>query len=1121
MARPRAGTPLAPASVDIAFITILREEYEAIRNRLKNPKRAPSTSEQPNQYAWLLGEIERAEGGSYQVVLALAARAGNTSGSLATSKTIARWNPRYVLLVGIAGGLKREGLTLGDVVVSSLIRAYEYGKLKSHFEPRPDFQHKVDGSLLRSALALNEVGWRKGLPVRPGRLRGVPKMLVGPVASGDKVVDDVSASFFAAVVKAFPRLQAVEMEGAGAAAAIDEAQEEGRSVGFLMIRGISDMPPEANAKRKQPSTARASAGGTEIRARWKKYAAEVAASFAVCLVAHGWPVPPVGAVPEGTGEHVTAVEREAARARYLEYLQAECGEIRLDGLPADESVGSRRLPLETLFVPLHVVPCRFEAQDSTMEPPDDVHAFFSMVRFRDPKKDQRRTFGAMLAETSRVALLAPPGGGKSTLLKRLAMAYAVPDRRRKLDDQLPDRRWFPVLLRCRELKARADQPFHEFFTALAERAEMKELQPAFLALIDTARAAGSLLLLIDGLDEISDEGPRSAFVRQLHTYLELHPTVSLVVTSREAGFRVVASTVASLCQAYRLAEFSDEEIEHLTVAWHREVVGDKTTVIEQAKRLAASICENDRVQRLAQNPLLLTTLLLVRRWVGELPRQRSVLYQKAIEVLLMSWNREAHEVLETSEALPQLGFLAFTMMKEGIEQVSEQRLRAILNEARQQMEEFLAYARIGIEDFIRRVEHRSSLLVQSGHTLEDGRLWPLYEFRHLTFQEYLAAHAVAEGHYPGHQEGDTVLRVLRPHIGDGRWREIIPLAAVLAGRHAKSLVEHLTELCETRCLQEFVEEHPLRVEGRTVVPFEEHNVASLLGQCLIDEVPLPLALVERALLAGARAHSSLGFPVSMLVRGRYRETLKRIVQDEFMKDLKHFGPLGSAVSCLGEIWWQEMLEADRWDEAARQLEEQFRSDIPFDQASAALTLMQLAYKNSPAKSFRTLVSHLEPLLGATEPAVRGAAAWTYAWLGERGIVDSVLAKRILPQLFQFWNSAPARDLQIMGAFAISALPLIARDAAPLSKPTAIQLEWLKIEEQQEDMRRKFAAWVLAYYWRRPWPDEELASRISEKWVDLGWSRIGQILTALGAPGAPEPDSARARRKSRRPRSNVR
>ena len=295
MARPSAAATRAPETVDIAIVTILPEEYEAVRKQLGKSRRDPGTEEQPNQYAWMLGEIAHAEGGHYRVVLAMAASPGNTSSSLATSKTIARWQPRYVLLVGIAGGMVRENLALGDVVISSIIRAYEYGKVhEGRFEPRPDFQYRVDGSLLRNALTLKARNWQKGLGRKPGRATAQSKLLSGPIASGDKVIDDVSSEFFAAVARSFPKLLAVEMEGAGAAAAIEEAQEEGRNVGFLMIRGISDMPPAGPGKpqAKQRASGTRGAGGTQVRDRWKKYAAEAAARFSVHLIANAWPVPP-------------------------------------------------------------------------------------------------------------------------------------------------------------------------------------------------------------------------------------------------------------------------------------------------------------------------------------------------------------------------------------------------------------------------------------------------------------------------------------------------------------------------------------------------------------------------------------------------------------------------------------------------------------------------------------------------------------------------------------------------------------------------------------------------------------------------------------------------------------
>lgn len=84
--------------------------------------------------------------------------------------------------------------------------------------------------------------------------------------------------------------------------------------------------------------------------------------------------------------------------------------------------------------------------------------------------------------------------------------------------------------------------------------------------------------------------------------------------------------------------------------------------------------------------------------------------------------------------------------------VSIKELTGYFSEARRQMPELLGYSRISVNEFISRVEERSSLLSLSGHIIEDGQLRATYEFKHLTFQEYLAALAAAQGYYPNRQE---------------------------------------------------------------------------------------------------------------------------------------------------------------------------------------------------------------------------------------------------------------------------------------------------------------------------------------------------------------------------------
>jgi len=188
-------------------------------------------------------------------------------------------------MVGIAGGLHCDGLSIGDIVISNTIYGYEYGKIDKQFIPRPNWVFAADIGLFTSISAFAELSpaWQETIDAeRP--LPGVPRVVSGNVASGDKVVDNPNNNFFRQVLANYPKTIAVEMEGAGAAQAIQNLRDAGIRVGFLMVRGISDMPREENVTDGE--------NGQKERDRWKPYAAASAAAFLVAYIASGLPLSP-------------------------------------------------------------------------------------------------------------------------------------------------------------------------------------------------------------------------------------------------------------------------------------------------------------------------------------------------------------------------------------------------------------------------------------------------------------------------------------------------------------------------------------------------------------------------------------------------------------------------------------------------------------------------------------------------------------------------------------------------------------------------------------------------------------------------------------------------------------
>lgn len=560
-------------------------------------------------------------------------------------------------------------------------------------------------------------------------------------------------------------------------------------------------------------------------------------------------------------------------AAYLAYVEDEFGGITLEGLPADEDVNARRLRLENLFVPLHAR--RFdrpgrpegETQDASLdgvtlqassspgtdfwsaEEGDVASDFAAGAELTSEGDDldeeaRRLSIGEMLTASRHAALLALPGGGKSTLVKRLAVAYASGDRRLEVDDDLPQRDWLPIVIRCRQLGNLANEPITQVLRDAFSRAELPD-QDVLMRLVTDRLRLGRVLLLVDGLDEISSASDRLSFVAQLRTFVGRYPTTQVVVTSRQSGFRVVAAALSPVCDQYEIAELSDSDIERLTVSWHREVVGERAEVLRDASLLAQRIVDTDRVRNLARIPLLLTTLLLVKRWVGDLPRKRTVLYGKAIEVLLATWNVQGHEPLDQDEVLPQLAFVAHQMMTAGTQTADSETLTRWITEARRQMPEELGYARTSVSTLVQRIEERSSLLSLAGHDVVDGQLRPVYEFKHLTFQEYLTALALVRGWYDGRDER-TALAELQSRFERPEWREVVPLTVVLLGRQGTNIVQALLQR-----LQEEMEGLPDDANGDPLVvdsPVKAVDVlhGSLL-HCLADEAQVGPTLVEACL----------------------------------------------------------------------------------------------------------------------------------------------------------------------------------------------------------------------------------------------------------------------------------
>jgi len=660
--------------------------------------------------------------------------------------------------------------------------------------------------------------------------------------------------------------------------------------------------------------------------------------------------------------------------------------MTIEGVRADMDTAQRRFDLERLFVPLKVLP----------SPPD--------IPETDPQREQKllewqeknkkpRPFGRVFAKHKRLALLALPGGGKTLLLKRLAVAYGDRDRRRASEDALPGFDLTPVLIRCREWREYIHYPIVTLLKSLPDITGQPMLAGLSDALLPLFKK-GKILLLVDGLDEIHDDARRSTFVEHLEAFLEEYKLTRLIVTSREAGFSLVAPCLARFCARWRVAPLEEDAITALCSHWHRLMGGDSPQAQAESREFAHNLLRNESLRRLAENPLLLTMLLVVKHGAGRLPPDRVSLYGRAVEVLLDTWNIKGHDPLNPKEAVPQLACVAFQLMRAGRQTATGKDLLILLEEAREKVPQIRRYAKDSPADFLTRVELRSSLLVEAGRQADGKDTVPFYQFRHLTFQEYLAAVAVVEGHYIEYEKGDSILTPLEPYLTLEEWKEVIPMSSVLARKQAEPIMAALV-LKGNQLRQKVAanENFPGKQEWTGYPPKMPAPVARL-AQCLVEEAeaaPETLTAILQLLAFFARGCRSAE-DWGALSRGPYGEELLHQVwllyrsmefpDETWIKNtfaaiaaLRLLKPLKDSREVLTEM--QRLLKSQNTEETARALA-----------AWAGYMYMSEKIEFGGALPAGQWVSDVEKYIFHDEPSIWLLATW--AWALGRSRIDAEL-----------------------------------------------------------------------------------------------------------------------------------
>jgi len=223
MSLPSSSTPCRAV-----VVTALPVEFNAVCEHLAD--RCEDTHPQGTVYE---RGYFRPDGAREWEVIVAEIGAGNVGAAAEVERVISHYHPNVVLFVGVAGGVK--DVAIGDVVAGNKVYGYESGKESERFNPRP-MVHESNYRLIQRAKAEARSGrWRQR--IRGGEPDTTPRVLVGAIAAGEKVVADTKSPTAQLITGSYGDTLAVEMEGYGFlhGAYLHE------HLAALVIRGISDL----------------------------------------------------------------------------------------------------------------------------------------------------------------------------------------------------------------------------------------------------------------------------------------------------------------------------------------------------------------------------------------------------------------------------------------------------------------------------------------------------------------------------------------------------------------------------------------------------------------------------------------------------------------------------------------------------------------------------------------------------------------------------------------------------------------------------------------------------------------------------------------------------------------
>lgn len=399
---------------------------------------------------------------------------------------------------------------------------------------------------------------------------------------------------------------------------------------------------------------------------------------------------------------------------------------------------------------------------------DDVYVPLLLRRERRQADEDRENQAApepppvrieqVLADHRRLVILGAPGAGKSSLLRYLAKSAWENHEQIGLDTP-----HLPLPVPLRRLGDASSSPEHWIQATCADGLVVSPGLPDHFFARWASERAVYWLILLDGLDEVPTER-RRALARSIGDWAKRNERHRLIVTSRLDAYERARLDDNTFVH-YTLLPFGWEQVKDFAMKWFSD----------RAVHFGAEL-SRVRAGELAGTPLLLTIAATVFTLEKGLPKRRTTLYDRFVEIWLTE-DEERGLAEKLGEVMVYRRPIIERLARWSMEDLSGGAMSkdAFVQQVATILRDEAGLAPLKVEGLARSyaeiIRERAGLLVQRGTAID---------FIHPTFREFLTACAVANAEG---RDIEKVWRWIRPRLRNARWREsILLLLGILSDR---------------------------------------------------------------------------------------------------------------------------------------------------------------------------------------------------------------------------------------------------------------------------------------------------------------------------------------------------